>query len=67
MANPEHIKWLLEGVEAWNARREQNPFRPDLEGADISKEFREAKNIYNYSEYISPNWNRSFLCKYERC
>ena len=53
MANSEHIKWLLEGVEAWNARRKQNDFRPDLEGADISKEFREAKNINNFSEYVS--------------
>ena len=53
MANSEHIKWLLEGVEAWNARREQNPFQPDLVGADISNKLREAKNIFNFSEYNS--------------
>ncbi len=23
MANPEHIAWLLEGVESWNARLEK--------------------------------------------
>ena len=34
MANPEHIEWLLEGVEAWNSRREQKEFRPDFEGVD---------------------------------
>lgn len=31
MANPQHIGWLMEGVEAWNARRE----REEFEGADI--------------------------------
>ena len=34
MANPEHIEWLLEGVEAWNRRREQKEFWPDFEGVD---------------------------------
>ena len=28
MANSEHVKWLLEGVTSWNARREQNDFVP---------------------------------------
>ena len=32
MANPEHIKWLLEGVEAWNERRRSNFFLPDFGG-----------------------------------
>lgn len=40
MANQQHIEWLLEGVEAWNARREQEDFEPDFVGADISDEFR---------------------------
>ena len=31
MANQEHIQWLLEGVEAWNNRRERDEFSPDLE------------------------------------
>ena len=39
MANPEHIKWLLEGVERWNARREQQDFDPDFAGANIYEEF----------------------------
>ena len=33
MANQEHVKWLGEGVEAWNRRREQKDFRPDFSGA----------------------------------
>lgn len=39
MANQKHIEWLLEGVDAWNARREREDFQPDFEGADISGEF----------------------------
>ena len=39
MANQQHIEWLLEGVEAWNARREREDFKPDFVGADISGEF----------------------------
>jgi len=37
MANPEHLKALKEGVEAWNAWREVNPeTKPNLSGADLS-------------------------------
>jgi|GEM_PF-5272078 len=41
MANEQHLKWLAEGVEAWNKRRKQEPFFPDLEavklgGVDLS-------------------------------
>lgn len=35
MANPQHIQWLNEGVEAWNRRREANRFTPDLSGASL--------------------------------
>ena len=40
MANPEHIKWLREGVQAWNERRKRDCFRPDLQDADIRRELR---------------------------
>ena len=30
MANPEHIAWLQEGVEEWNARRQREDFTPDF-------------------------------------
>ena len=33
MANPQHIEWLREGVEAWNTRRATHMFRPDLSHA----------------------------------
>ena len=44
MANSEHVKWLLEGVASWNARREQNDFVPDFEGANIYEEFANHKS-----------------------
>ena len=39
MANPEHINWLLEGVDAWNERRSAEPFDPDFEGKNLWKVF----------------------------
>lgn len=40
MANSEHVKWLLEGVTSWNARRKREYFIPDLTGVNIYEEFR---------------------------
>ena len=40
MANPEHIKWLLEGVDAWNRRRVRDGFVPDLADAKLNQEFK---------------------------
>ena len=55
MADPEHIQWLLEGVDAWNARRESCHFVPDLKdvnlrwknltGADLSFAHLEGANL----------------------
>ncbi len=50
MANPEHIEWLLEGVESWNKRRNEHlpegiRFRADFQGADLYSEFRKAKKL----------------------
>src|SRR4051794_6794892 len=37
MANPEHLQILKQGVEAWNAWREQNEgIRPDLSPTEVS-------------------------------
>ena len=41
MPNPEHIEWLLEGVDNWNRRRSENEFKPDFSGANIYREFEE--------------------------
>lgn len=42
MGNPQHLEWLLEGVEAWNARRLREPFVPDLSGMGIRAAFASA-------------------------
>ena len=45
MADCNHLRWLLEGGESWNARREQGDFFPDFSGVDIYAEFREAGKL----------------------
>ena len=41
MANDEHVKWLLEGSDAWNRRRNELPFIPDLSKLCLRDRFRE--------------------------
>ena len=36
MANPDHLKTLLQGVDTWNAWRKQHPVKPDLSEANLS-------------------------------
>ncbi|KAJ55541.1 hypothetical protein ACMU_12675 [Actibacterium mucosum KCTC 23349] len=45
MGNRQHLEWLLEGVEAWNARREAEEFEPDLSGFDIYEAFKDAGKL----------------------
>ncbi|RAP41521.1 hypothetical protein BYZ73_09655 [Rhodovulum viride] len=45
MGNPEHLEWLLEGVAAWNARRQRDDFLPDLSGMDIRAAFETAGKL----------------------
>jgi hypothetical protein len=44
MANPEHLTFIEQGTDAWNAWRERDPtVRPDLRGADLRQaDLREA-------------------------
>lgn len=42
MANPEHIEWLFEGAERWNAKRAQQNWVADLSEYDIYKKFQQA-------------------------
>ena len=35
MADQNHVDWLREGAEAWNARRNSNDFAPDLSGVRL--------------------------------
>ena len=51
MANYEHVQWLLAGVASWNARRERDPFVPDLAGVDIYEEFCIERKI-RYGDHI---------------
>ena len=36
MGNPQHLVWLKEGVNSWNARRASQPFLPDFQSENIS-------------------------------
>ncbi|MCF6305426.1 MAG: pentapeptide repeat-containing protein [Rhodobacteraceae bacterium] len=45
MGNPQHLDWLLEGVEAWNKRREEDDFLPDFANLDIFGSFVKVKKI----------------------
>ena len=45
MADSQHITWLLEGVDNWNKRREEQEFTPDLSGTNIYEEFRRAGRL----------------------
>ncbi len=46
MANDEHLAILKEGVEAWNAWREEHPeIEPDLEGADLKRAHLEGADL----------------------
>ena len=50
MANPEHIEWLLEGVDFWNEQHENLPpmgysFLPDFEEAPLYQIFRGAHKL----------------------
>ena len=52
MANPNHVKRLLQGVDLWNAWRLESSCRPELSGVNLDDEFRKAgktqrnKNVY---------------------
>ena len=52
MANPTHIEWLQDGVEAWNKRRERISFHPDLTGVVFSEEM---ENLKTADEIVDLN------------
>ena len=45
MADEEHIKWLLEGVDAWNDRRNSQNFQPNFWSAHIYRAFQESGKL----------------------
>jgi len=42
MPSHEHLQWLLEGADSWNARRARQKFVPDLAGVNVYEEFRKS-------------------------
>ena len=52
MANPEHVKWLLEGVESWNERRNRDGFIPDLSRSNLYEEFRKAGKLDHRGRFL---------------
>ena len=67
MSISEHIKWLLEGVESWNARREQQDLKPDLAGANIYEEFHKAGKLDSDGNIPLSRANLSGANFYESC
>ena len=69
MANSDHIKWLLNGIESWNSRREQEDFVPDFSGADIYNIFHNAGKLnsdghipLSGSNLTKADFSKSCLC-----
>lgn len=50
MVDETHIAWLLEGVDAWNARRDSLDFQPNFWSADIYRAFQESGKLNNNGE-----------------
>jgi uncharacterized protein YjbI with pentapeptide repeats len=70
MANPEHIRILKEGVEAWNDWRKANPeIIPDLSGAELSgtrrgcivQNFESSDDNLSYRDLSEADFNRANL------
>ena len=51
MVNEEHIQWLLEGVDAWNAKRKSIDFKPDLSNVDVYQRFGDAGKLEPTESY----------------
>ena len=71
MANPEHIKWLLEDADSWNAKQARQNWDADLSECDIYMTFQQA-NLLDDEGYIplarydfnSANFRKSRLTSY---
>ena len=58
MGNPEHVEWLREGVEAWNRRRRDTPFTPDLSGEKIADSVLAPSGLFeiNNADQLPHDW-----------
>lgn len=65
MANSEHIRWILEGVASWNARREQSDFWPDFDRANLPAVFQgssyNSSSIYTGTRLDGISLRNAFL------
>ena len=59
MSNPEHVGWLLEGVDAWNKRRLETTFTPDLSSLKVREEFEREGKLHNDGSVPLSNINFS--------
>ena len=57
MADPEHVRWILEGSDSWNQRRQEKQFTPDLSGVDLYEEFQKAGKLDAQGEIPLPGIN----------
>ena len=59
MTNPEHVGWLLEGVDAWNRRRQETIFTPDLSRLNVREEFERERKVHSDGRVFLNNINFS--------
>ena len=59
MSNPEHVGWLLEGVDAWNRRRQETIFTPDLSRLNVREEFEREGKLHSDGRVFLNNTNFS--------
>ena len=69
MADQQHVKWLLDGAEEWNTRRNDDAFTPDLSKKNLYRTFENAGKLdidgnMPLSEYdlSHANFHESRLC-----
>ena len=59
MANPKHVRWLLEGVDAWNTRRQEATFMPDLSRLNVHEIFEKEGKLHSNGHVFLNNINLS--------
>ena len=57
MSDQQHLHWLLEGREEWNARRDENEFTPDFSGVDLYQIFRDANKLGSHGDIPLAGFN----------
>ena len=59
--NIEHMNWLLEGLDSWNRRREEQDFVPYFDGADLKEELLKGTQYPPQKETLDSDWKGLFL------